>query len=270
MTGSSRSLTSLILPRMTPSATAAAQPVAIVDEEFARRYWPGESALGKRIATSGDLAKGPFQTVVGVVGHTLRGGARARGEGQLYLSALQDSETNLFYLVRTAGDPRRLLGALRSAVRDADARLPVATLTTGEDLTRKFTARDRFNVLLFAVFGGVALVLAAVGMYGVLSSLVAQRRREIGIRLALGGRSGLVIRRLIAEGLSLAVIGLAFGLAVAMLLSRSVETLLFEIKPTDVVSYCTIAAIVLAVSVVASYIPARRAASIDPIETLRT
>jgi ABC-type antimicrobial peptide transport system permease subunit len=119
------------------------------------------------------------------------------------------------------------------------------------------------------VFGGVALVLAAVGMYGVLASLVAQRTREIGIRLALGGRPAGVIRSLVGEGLVLGSIGLALGLGLAALLAQSLESLLFQIKPTDIVSYCTIGLVVLGVSLVASYIPARRAAHINPVETLR-
>jgi predicted permease len=249
---------------------AGAMPVAIVDEVFARQYWPGESALGKRIATSGDLAKGPFETVIGVAGHTLRGGARERGEAQLYLPALQNPQTNLFYIARTNGDARNLLNAIRAAVRETDARLPVAKLATGDELMRKSASRDRFNVAVFILFGFVALVLAAVGMYGVLASLVAQRTREIGIRLALGGRPAEVIRGLIGEGLLLAAIGLAAGLTAAAILSQSMESMLFEVKPTDAISYGTIAAVVMAVSVLASYIPARRAASIDPIETLRT
>jgi putative ABC transport system permease protein len=254
----------------TGADTAKAPLAAVVDAEFARQFWPGESALGKRIATSGDLQKGPFETIVGVVGHTLRGGARAHGEPQLYLPVYQNSQTNLFYVARTSGDPRALAGAIRAAVRDEDPRVPITKLATGDEMTRAFTARDRFNVLLFAVFGVVALVLAAVGIYGVLASLVAQRTREIGIRLALGGKPAGVIRRLIGEGLVLGSIGLALGLVVALLAAQSIESLLFQIKPTDLVSYCTIAAVVLGVSVVASYIPARRAAAIDPIETLRT
>jgi putative ABC transport system permease protein len=113
-------------------------------------------------------------------------------------------------------------------------------------------------------------VLAAVGMYGVLASLVAQRRREIGIRLALGGRPASVIRRLVGEGLTLASVGLVAGLASSALLAQSMETLLFEIKPTDLISYATIGAIVMGVALVASYLPARRAAAIDPIQTLRS
>ena len=147
--------------------------------------------------------------------------------------------------------------------------MPIGKLSTGDEMTRTFAARDRFNVLLFSVFGLVALVLAAGGIYGVLASLVAQRTREIGIRLALGGKPGGVIRRLIGEGLVLGGIGLAVGLVVAAIAAHSIESMLFQIKPTDLVSYGTIAAIVLGVSVIASYVPARRAAAIDPIETLR-
>jgi len=204
-----------------------------------------------------------------VAAHTLRGGAREKGEAQLYLPILQDAQMSLYFVARTSGDPDALLPAIRAAVRDQDPRLPVAKLTTGDDLTRKFLARDRFNVLLFTVFGLVALVLAGVGMYGVLASLVAQRTREIGIRLALGGHPAGVIRQLVGEGLGLATVGLAIGLASAALLSQTIRTLLFQVEPTDLVSYAAIAAIVLGVSLAASYLPARRAARIDPVETLR-
>jgi putative ABC transport system permease protein len=247
---------------------ASAPQVAIVDQEFARQYWPGESALGKRIATSGDLEKGPFQTVIGVAAHTLRGGAREKGEAQLYLPSLQNAQLSLYYVANTRGDAGALLPAIRAAVREQDPRLP-AKLTTGDDLTRRFLARDRFTVLLFTVFGLVALVLAGVGMYGVLASLVAQRTREIGIRLALGGQPAGVIRRLVGEGLGLAAVGLVLGLGGAALLSQTITTLLFQVEPTDAVSYTAIAAIVLGVSLAASYLPARRAARIDPVETLR-
>jgi putative ABC transport system permease protein len=251
------------------SDVASAPEVAIVDEEFVRRYWPGESPIGKRIATSGDLENGPFQSVVGVVAHTLRGGAREQGEAQLYLPALQDAQRSLYFLARSSGDPGALLTAIRAAVREQDPRLPIARLTTGDELTRKFLARDRFTVLLFTVFGLVALVLAGIGMYGVLASLVAQRTREIGIRLALGGHPAGVVRRLVGEGLGLAITGLVIGLAGAALLAQTTRALLFQVEPTDALSYVAIAILVFGVSFVASYLPARRAARIDPVETLR-
>jgi putative ABC transport system permease protein len=244
--------------------------VAIVDSEFARKYFPGESALGKRIATGGSLQRGNFETIVGVVGHTLRGGAREQGEPQLYLPLLQNAQSLLYYVVRPSGSAATVLPSIRTAVRAQDPRLPIARLTTGEDLIHRSTARDRFNVLLFAVFGGVALALSAVGIYGVLASLVAQRTREIGIRIALGGRPSHVVRRLTAEGLVLAAAGLAAGLAAAAFLSQTMSTLLFQVPPTDVVSYGVIAIVVLGVSLAASYIPARRALAIDPVETLRS
>jgi len=253
----------------TNADSAQTVPVAIVDEEFARAFWPGESALGKRVATSGDLEKGPFQTIVGVVAHTLRNGARDRGEGQLYLPLLQDAQSILYFVVRGSGDARALLAPVRAAVHDQDAQLPIARLTTGGDLVKSFTARDRFNVLLFTAFGAIALLLAAVGVYGVLASLVAQRTREIGIRLALGGRPADVVRRLVGEGTALAAIGLVAGLGAAALVGQTLTEMLFGVTPTDLTTYVLIAALVLGVTVLAAYLPARRAWRIDPIDALR-
>jgi len=249
---------------------AAAPLVAVVDAEFARQYFRGESAIGKRLATSGDLQKGPFETIVGVVAHTLRGGVREKGEAQLYLPLLQNAQTQVYFVARPKGNPGALLPDIRNAVRQQDARLPIARLTTGDDLIRRSTARDRFNVLLFTVFGGVALALSAIGIYGVLASLVGQRTREIGIRIALGGRPASIVRRLVTEGLALTAVGLVIGLGAAALLAHTMSTLLFQIAPTDGVTYGAIAILVLAVSLAASYLPARRALAIDPVETLRT
>jgi ABC-type antimicrobial peptide transport system permease subunit len=158
---------------------------------------------------------------------------------------------------------------MRTAVRELDPTLPIASLAPMDHVIARFTARDRFNVALFSIFGGVALALAAVGLYGVLASLVSQRTREIGIRLALGGRPGDVVRSVLGEGVLLAAIGLALGLAAAAALSRFVETILFAVKPLDPVTYAMIAAIVLAVSLLASYWPARRAMMVDPVTVLR-
>jgi ABC-type antimicrobial peptide transport system permease subunit len=148
-------------------------------------------------------------------------GARGASEGQLYMAALQKTEIALYYVARTTGDPRALASGMRGALRETDSRLPVTLLTSGRDLVATFTATDRFNVLLFTVLGGVALVLAAIGLYGVLAFVVSQRTREIGIRLALGGRPGHVVRRVIGEGVGLTLVGLAVGLGAAYLVTRS-------------------------------------------------
>lgn len=253
----------------TDNDNPAAPLAAIVDEEFARMYWPGESAIGKRIATNGDTEKGPFQTVIGVVGHVRNKGARETGEGQLYLAALQKQEFSLFFVARTEGDPSALLPSIRSAVRKQDAKLPIASLTTMDEVLSEFTARDRFNVLLFTIFGCVALAIASVGLYGVLAFLVTQRTREIGIRLALGGKPIGIVRSVVFEGLALTAVGLVAGLGGAILLSRWMKDLLFEIKPTDPLTYAVIAGVMLTVALAAALGPARRATRVDPVEVLR-
>jgi putative ABC transport system permease protein len=252
-----------------PTDTEGSMLVGIVDVEFARTYWPGQSAVGRRISAFGTPGAGPWTTIVGVVGHVRNRGARAVGEPQFYFSALQKPEFGMTFVTRSDRDSATLGAAIRTAVRELDPTLPIASLAPMDHVIARFTARDRFNVALFSIFGGVALALAAVGLYGVLASLVSQRTREIGIRLALGGRPGDVVRSVLGEGVLLAAIGLALGLAAAAALSRFVETILFAVKPLDPVTYAMIAAIVLAVSLLASYWPARRAMMVDPVTVLR-
>ena len=253
----------------TDSDNPSAPQAVIVDEEFARTYWPGESALGKRIAINGDTEKGPFQTVLGVVGHVRNKGAREKGESQLYLPALQKPEYSLFFVARTEGDPSALLPSIRAAVREQDAKLPIALMSTMDEVLAKFTARDRFNTLLFTIFGCVALAIASVGLYGVLAFLVTQRTREIGIRMALGGKPGGIVRSVVFEGLALTAVGLVSGLGIAVLLGRWMKDLLFEIKPTDPLTYGVIAGVMFAVALIAAFGPARRATRVDPVDVLR-
>jgi putative ABC transport system permease protein len=249
---------------------AGAPQVAIVDTELARQFFPGQSAVGKRLAINGNVEKGPFQEIIGVVGHVRNKGARQLGEGQLYLAALQKSEVSLYFVAETSGAPAALMNPIRAAVREQDPRLPIATLSTLPDLLAKFTARERFNVLLFTIFGAVALAIAAIGLYGVLAFLVTQRSREIGIRLALGGKPGGVVRGVIAEGLFLTAGGLVAGLFGGWLLARSMKDLLFRVEPADPLTYMVIAAVMLLVAVAAAAAPARRATRVDPVEVLRS
>jgi predicted permease len=243
--------------------------VAVVDTVFARRYWPEQSAIGKRITIYGDVEKGPFHTVVGVVGHVRTKGLRAKSEAQLYLAALQKEEFSLYFVAKASGDPRPLLPSVRWAVREQDSKLPVAMLSRGVDVVAKFTARDRFNVLLFTVFGAVALALAAIGLYGVLAFLVSQRAREIGIRLALGSQPWHIVRGVIGEGLALTAGGLACGLGGGLLLGHAMKDLLFQIEPSDPLTYGVIAISMTVVALLAAFGPARRAASVAPMEVLK-
>jgi predicted permease len=238
----------------------------VIDETLAARYWPNESALGKRVTIWGD---GPEATVVGIVGHVRNSGPQAEGEPQLYLAFPQFPQSTLFSVVRTGGDPGALAPAIREVVRALDPDLAVAKLHPLTTNVAESLARQRFNMLLLALFAGVALVLAAVGLYGVMAFLVTQRWQEIGIRLALGGRPADVLRTVLRQGLVLALAGVAAGVVAAFLLSRVAASLLYGIAPTDPVTYVSVAALMALVALVASFVPARRATRADPVDAMR-
>jgi putative ABC transport system permease protein len=249
---------------------ARAPGVAIVDEALARFYWPGRTAIGRHIAQGGRPSNNQWLTIVGVVGHVRAAGPKTDSEPQVYMAALQSDETMLYYIARVAqGDPGQLMSAMRAAVRGVDPALAVTTLTTVPVLTGRVVARDRFNMLLLSTFGAVALTLAAVGLYGVMAFLVADRTREIGIRLALGGAPRRLLRSVIGEGVLLTGIGVGAGLVCAALLSRALTGLLFGVRPGDPLTYAGSAAVLLLVAVAASFVPARRAMRVDPVTALR-
>jgi predicted permease len=248
----------------------SATPVAVVDEVLARKYWPGQSAVGKRIGFGGVPQKETgWLTVIGVVGHVRNAGPRQEGEPQVYMSALQNGQSSLYYLARTDGDAMPLAQAMRASLRSLDAALPIAKLEAMTAVVARATARERFNVLLLTVFGVIALALAAGGLYGMMSYLVTEQSREIGIRLALGGGPGRVVRRIVGEGVVVTVVGVFFGCGLALWLSRAVADLLFVIKPTDPLTYASIATLLVIVAALASYVPARRAVQVDPVTVLR-
>jgi putative ABC transport system permease protein len=171
--------------------------------------------------------------------------------------------------LRTDGDPLALAAPARAAVRDLDPDQPIASVRRMDDLLAAATARYRFNLLLLSLFAASALLLAAVGLYGVISQLVAQRTREIGIRLALGAEPRRVLRLVLGEGLRLAAAGLAVGVAAALLASRVMATLLFEVRATDALVYASVPLLLAAVALLATYIPARRATRVDPTISMR-
>ena len=247
--------------------TRAAPRVAIVDERLAARYWPGVSPLGKRI-NAGENA-GVWATVVGVVGHVHRASLMQEGEPQLYVPFSQHVETTLALVVRTGGEAAALAPALRGALRAEDRDLPTAQLRTMDQLLAGATARQRFNMLMIGVFALVALGLASVGLYGVMSYLVSQRTREIGIRIALGGQPGDVRRMVVRESLVISLSGLLAGAAVSLALSSIVGRVLFGVRATDPPTYIAIVLLLLLVAAAASYGPARRATRVNPLEALR-
>ena len=254
----------------TTADDARAPGVAIVDEALARFYWPGRSAIGRHIAQGGWPSNHHWLTIVGVVGHVRMAGPKADSEPQVYMPALQRGETTLYYMARIAhGDPGQLTSAMRAAVRSVDPTLAVTALTTVPELADRVVARDRFNMLLLSTFGAVALTLAAVGLYGVMAFLVADRTREIGIRLALGGAPRRLLGAVIGEGVMLGGCGVAAGLVCAALLSHAMTGLLFGVRPGDPATYVGSAALLLLVAVAASFVPARRAMRVDPVTALR-
>ncbi|MEO7999248.1 MAG: FtsX-like permease family protein, partial [Gemmatimonadaceae bacterium] len=241
--------------------------VVIVDEELAKKYWPNESAIGKRINV--DEAEGVWETIVGVVRHTRSAKPDERGGPQLYMPYLQHPQGMIYSIVRSSVPPYSLSASLRGAVQAIDRDLPVSKLQSMDDVQAKVVARQRFNMLMIGMLAVVALVLASVGLYGVMSYLVTQRAKEIGIRMALGGRAPHVRWLVVRESLWISLGGLAAGTVATLALSGVLGKMLFEVKATDPATYASIAALLLVVASVAAYAPARRATRVMPLEVLR-
>jgi putative ABC transport system permease protein len=242
--------------------------VAIVDERLARAHWPAESAIGKQINANND--PGMWSTVIGVVRHVRKAGPADDGEPQIYVPYLQSPQTTMSGVVRAGdGAVASLVPALRAAIRRVEPELAVAKLHTVDELVGAAVARQRFNMLMLTIFALVALSLASVGLYGVMSYLVAQRTRELGIRIALGGQPSAVRGVVVRESLLIAIAGLVVGLGVSLALSRALRGLLFGVPPTDLVTYAGVSGLLLVVALLASYGPARRATRIDPMTALR-
>jgi predicted permease len=242
-------------------------PVVVVDEALARKHWPGESAIGKRVNL--DLPAGQWATVIGVVGHVHNAGPQAEGEPQLYLPLTQHPQRTVSIVARTNAAPSTILSPIRAVVKSLDPQMPISRFASLENFVSRALAKQRFNTLLLAIFAATALVLSSVGLYGVMSFLVSQRSREIGIRMALGGQIGAIRGMVLREGILIALTGLAVGVVVSLALGKMLSGLLFGVAATDTATYITISALLLAVGCAASYGPARRATRVDPVAALR-
>jgi putative ABC transport system permease protein len=244
--------------------------VCIVDEDVVRRFWPNTDPIGKRI-TFNNLTDTNITwiTVVGEVGHTLHTGLDDQHRVQVYFPLTQRGLPFLGVVVRTAGDPMAALGSVRSAVRGVDPGLPLAGVNTMDDLISQTTGPRRFSLLLLAGFAALAVVLASIGLYGVMSYMVTQRARELGVRLALGAGTGHVLGLVLRQGVSLALAGVGIGLVAALALTRVMQGMLFQVGATDPVTFVLVPLLLVGVAAFASWLPARRATRVDPIEALR-
>jgi putative ABC transport system permease protein len=254
--------------------TSDAPRVAVVDRDFANRFWPNEDPIGKRIAVQPVPKSNPLLprwcTVVGVVGHVKHYGPDVEGREQAYFPLNQLSFARTMYLaVRTNLEPAGVTSAIRQQVLAVDKDMPIYEVSTMDQLLSNSVVQPRLNLTLLAAFAAIALVLAAVGIYGVMAYTVTQRTHEIGIRMAMGAQSEDVLRQVLTEGARLAAIGLALGLAGSLAAMRLIATLLFGVKPSDPLTFVAVAVILASVSLAACYIPARRATRVDPMIALR-
>ncbi|MGC2090798.1 MAG: FtsX-like permease family protein, partial [Candidatus Acidiferrales bacterium] len=254
----------------TDADTTGSQPVAIVDEAFATRYLDGR-ALGRRISTESDK-KGNRQwtEIVGVVQSARDSDLSAQPAGEIYFPyAQEDSFQSANFIARTSADPAVMLPALRRAVWSEDKNAPITEVETMDQMVASDIAEPRFQAILLGSFGALGLLLSIVGIYGVISYGVTQRTREIGVRMALGAQPANVLRMVIREGMLLAAAGIIGGIAGALALGRVLQSLLFEVKPTDPATLISVAVVLALVALAACYIPARRAMRVDPMVALR-
>lgn len=250
--------------------TVDSMGVAIIDETMARKYWADEDPIGKRIAFERDAQGNPrWREIVGIVGHSKHRNLEGDSRVQYYLPHAQVANPNMFLTIRTSGEPTTFTGAVRNVIRGLDKDLPLFRVTAMEQLVADSMAQRRFAMTLLVIFAGVALVLAAVGLYGVMSYSVTQRSHEIGIRMALGARPLDVVRLVLGEVLWLVVLGVGIGLTAALATTRFVSTLLFGLAPNDPLTIILATLLMIGIAVLAGYLPARKAAQVDPLVALR-
>jgi len=247
---------------------ADAPRVVIVNETLARQHWPGQDPLGKRIRFYGELDKAPWMEVVGVI-KDVKHELNIPVEPEYYLPHAQDSWNAMVLVARTVVDPASLSAALRQQVWAIDKDQPVFDVKTMQEVRSTSVAIYSFSSVMLAIFAGIALVLAAIGIYGVMAFAVTQRTQEIGIRMALGARTADVLKLVVKHGMKLALLGIVSGLAGSWALTRFIEKLLVGVQPTDLLTFSLVSLSLLVAAFVACYLPARRATKVDPLVALR-
>ena len=240
--------------------------VVVVNEELARRYFPGQSAIGKRLRMGSDS---PYREIVGMARTAKYRNLREQPLPFIYLPFAQEYQSRMALVVRSAGDPASLIPVLRNELHTLNKDVPVFAVHTMAEHIGVQLAADRMIAVLLSILGGAALLLAAIGIYGVMGYVVSQRTHEIGIRIALGAERSDILRLIVGQGLRLIITGAALGLALALALTRVLKNLLFGISATDPLTFGVIAIVLIAVALLACYLPARRATKVDPLVALR-
>jgi predicted permease len=249
--------------------TATGAPVAIIDETMAKTYWPATDPIGKRIKFGGPQSTNPWMTIVGIVRHVRSASLESPSRVELYAPHAQVSLNTMSLAIKTAGDIHSISNAIQKATASIDPEQPIYAIRPFSDLVADSMLRRRLIMILLAVFAGVALTLAALGIYGVISYWVSQRSREIGIRLALGASRTAVLKMVIGQSLWVVLVGIAAGLALSAGLSRGITTMLFNINAADPATFIMVCGALVAVGLAASLVPALRATLVDPADTLR-
>jgi putative ABC transport system permease protein len=256
----------LLLPTDGPTAPH----VTVINEQMARQAFPGEDPLGKRITLGDPDDVSSWMTIVGVVGNIAQVGVTAKPYSQLYESIMQRPSRVVYVSIRTDRDPARLVPTLRNMMREVGPDLVVNDIATLESLVARDIARPRLSVWLLTAFSAMALLLAAIGIYGVMAYTVAQRTREIGVRMALGADPASVERLIVWQGMKPALVGVVAGLAGAFAASRLIASLLYGVSALDPVTFVLVPLFLAAIALLATYLPARRATRISPTVALQS
>jgi putative ABC transport system permease protein len=244
--------------------------VVIINETMARRFWPDEDPIGRRIKYGNLNSRDRWKTIVGVVADARRTGYDLDVRCETFLPHAQAPHGDMTLVIRADSRPEALAPAVRQAAREIDPDQPFYEINTMRATISEMVAKRWLNTLLFGLFGAIALLLAGVGIYGMMATMVTQRTREIGIRLALGAQTREILKMLLWQGAKLTALGLAIGLTAAMALTRLMSKLLYGVRATDPITFVVISLVLLGVALLACWIPARRATRVDPMITLRT
>jgi putative ABC transport system permease protein len=253
----------------TDSDDDKALPIALIDQTLARRFWLGEDPIGKRLKAGPVQSANPWLTIVGIVGDVKSDSLDAPGAAHIYLPLFQSPPYNAVVYLRTVGDPGSLGESIRHEVQAVDPNIPIYAVRSMEEVVARSMAERRFALQILAFFAIVALLLAAIGIYGVMAYTFSRRTHEIGIRMALGAQRKDIMRLAVGEGMTLVAIGLGVGIVGALLLSRYLRFMLYSVKPTDPLTFLAIAALLAFVALLACLVPAQRATQVDPLVALR-